>query len=62
MAIETVSREGDFVIKNSGGKTAFRFHAEEEAFTISASRDRILMTDGEAEELAIRNIMWKHHD
>lgn len=52
MAIETIELEGDFVIKNGGGKAAFRFHADEDSFSIYALQDRILMTDSEAKELA----------
>lgn len=44
MAIEMIQREGDFVIKSSGGNDAFRFHADEDSFTISALQGRILMT------------------
>jgi hypothetical protein len=51
MAIETITREGDFVIRSASGKIAFRFHSEEDGFTISATQNSILMTDGEAEEL-----------
>jgi uncharacterized protein YxjI len=51
MAIETIELEGDFVIKNSAGKAAFRFHANEDAFTIYALQDRITITDTEAQEL-----------
>jgi hypothetical protein len=51
MAIETIQLEGDFVIKNGARKAAFRFHAEEEGFTIEALQGRITMCDSEAKEL-----------
>jgi len=51
MAIETMQLEGDFVIKNGASKAAFRFHAEEEGFTIDALQGRITMCDSEAKEL-----------
>jgi len=51
MAIETIELEGDFVIRNGGGKAAFRFHAEEDGFTIYALQDRIILCATEAQEL-----------
>lgn len=51
MAIETITREGDFVIKNGAGQDLLRVHCGEDAMSFSARNRDISFTLEEAAEL-----------
>ena len=52
MAIETITREGDFVLKNARGSDMFRFRAGDDMFTVSMSvTTSLTMGADEAQEL-----------